>query len=479
MTALSGIPGAGMSLRLRLAVCHAGLSVLIVGIACIYSYAVHNRTHYDELDRVIHETATHLADELAEAPGARSLILGRSVGSGVRLLNERSGMLFQSPAAAGAGHVDLDKLRGSPNTRAYGSVARIAPSIHDRGTGYGWFGLVYGKAGERYRVFARPVAGGNYLVLVAPLSRIDRAMQIFAVLMLIIVAAGALAAFLVGWAVAGRALYPVAALTESASKIARSGDFSRRVAENSSRDELGRLSRTFNAMLASLEAAYDAQVRFVSAASHELRAPLTVVQANLDLLQSHELAEADRTISLREATMEAERMARLVADLLVLARADAGVPIRHEPVELDRIVLDVMNETRHLRSGQRLELSHLDPGIVRGDADRLKQLFLNVVENAIKYTEEGECIFVEIRRSAHHMEVIVRDEGMGIKAEELPMVFDRFYRAQAARARDPGGSGLGLSIARWVATEHGGSISLRSTFGEGTTVMIRLPVESA
>ncbi|MDO8502022.1 MAG: HAMP domain-containing sensor histidine kinase [Gemmatimonadaceae bacterium] len=468
-----------MSLRLRLAMWYAGLSVLVVAVACIYSYAVHNRTHYDELDRVIHETAIRLADELAEAPGARALILGRPVGSGVRLLNERGETLFQSSAAADAPLIDLQKLRASTNARAYAAVARIAPSIHDSGTGRGWFGLVYGQSGERYRVFVIPVEGGDYLALTTPLSRIDRAMQRFAILMLAIGAAGGVAAFGAGWAIAGRALYPVAALTESAATIARSREFSRRVAESSSRDELGRLSRTFNAMLASLEAAYDSQVRFVSAASHELRAPLTVVQANLDLLQSRELSEDDRAISVREALRESERMARLVADLLVLARADAGVPIRRESVELDRVVLDVLNETRHLTRGQRVELTHLEPGTVLGDPDRLKQLFLNVVENAIKYTGGRGRISVEIRRMPGSIEVAVSDEGIGIHAEELPRVFDRFFRADAARMRDPAGSGLGLSIAHWVATEHGGSISLKSSPGEGTTVRIRLPAGAA
>ena len=163
-------------------------------------------------------------------------------------------------------------------------------------------------------------------------------------------------------------------------------------------DELGRLARTFNTMLASLEESYQAQVRFVSAASHELRAPLTVVQANLDLLKSGRVSNGERETAIAEAHAEAERMTRLVADLLVLARADAGVPIRSDLVELDRVLLDVVGETRHLLRGQRVEVTAVEPVTVRGDPDRLKQLLLNLSENAIKYTPEGGCVTVAIRR---------------------------------------------------------------------------------
>ena len=170
-------------------------------------------------------------------------------------------------------------------------------------------------------------------------------------------------------------------------------------------------------------------------------------------------------------------MARLVGDLLALARADAGVPIRKDPVELDRIVVDVLGEARHLARGQRVELTRVEPVTVRGDADRLKQLFLNLVENAIKYTQTDGHVSVSIARDGSDAVVAVRDDGVGIDAADLPRVFERFYRADRARSRDPGGSGLGLSIAQWVAGEHGGSLALESRLGEGTMVTVRLPAD--
>lgn len=464
-----------MSLRLRLAIWYAGLSLLVVAVACTYSYAVHNRTHYDELDRVIHETATHLAFELAENPGARDSILARPVGAGVRLLSEHGELLFQSEEASGAPNIDIREMATAANRPAFAALARIAPAFHDPSSGQGWFGVLVEPSGERHRIFVARASGRTYLALTASLSHIDQTMRSFALLMLWISAAGGFVTFAVGWAVAGQALRPVDALTESAETIARSREFSRRVPESSSRDELGRLSRTFNTMLANLEAAYDSEVRFVSAASHELRTPLTVVQANLDLLQLGDLSEDDQMISLSEASRESERMARLVSDLLVLARADAGVPIRRESVEIDRIVMDVLNETRHLATGKRVDVTHIEPGVVSGDPDRLKQLMLNVIENAIKYSGEGGHVAVGIRRLPDGIEISVRDDGIGILPEDLPRVYDRFFRGEAARQRDSGGSGLGLAIASWIVSEHSGTISVDSTVACGTTVRISLP----
>lgn len=464
-----------MSLRLRLATWYAGLSLLVVAVACVYSYAVHNRTHYDELDRVIHETATHLAFELAEDPANRDSILARPVGAGVSLLNKRGDLLFQSAEGSGAPAIDMRVLTKSTTRRAFAPVARIAPAIHVPVPGQGWFGLLIQPSGERFRVFMTRVDAGSYLALTTSLSHIDQSMREFALLMLLIAGAGGIVAFVVGWAVAGRALRPVAALTGSAEAIAKSREFSRRVPGSSSHDELGRLSRTFNTMLENLEAAYDSEVRFVSAASHELRTPLTVVQANLDLLQLGNLSEDDQLLSLNEASRESERMARLVADLLVLARADAGIPIRRESVEIDRVVLEVLNETRHLARGKRVDVPHIEPGSVSGDPDRLKQLMLNVIENAIKYTSDGGLIEVEINQRSGGVDVSIRDDGIGILPQDLPRVYDRFFRSEAARERDSGGSGLGLAIASWIVSQHEGSISVDSVAGRGTTVRISLP----
>jgi two-component system, OmpR family, sensor kinase len=288
---------------------------------------------------------------------------------------------------------------------------------------------------------------------------------------------GVVLSLLVGWLMAGWALRPVATLTASASAIARARGFGRRVPVESPGDELGQLALTFNHMLASLEQAYEAERRFVSDASHELRAPLTAIQANLDLLERlPDLPEAERAEAVAEASREAQRLAQLVADLLALARADSGITLRKQPVEIDAIVFEVLAQARHLAKGQRLEIGRLEPGIVEGDPDRLRQLLLILLDNALKYTPPTGEVTLSLERNGTRAGLVVKDTGVGIPPQDLPRVFERFYRADAGRARDPGGTGLGLPIARWIAEQHGGTISLESTLGRGTTASVLLPL---
>ena len=470
-----------MSLRLRLALWYGSLTTLVVAFVCAYSYAVHSRTHYDELDRVLHGVAAHVGAELATAPSQPNEVLDASLllGTGIRILDRGGRVREQSRNATLVPPIELSRLLTSPYVRPYSAIAALAPALHMPEDAPGRFGALIDAHHNRFRVYIEPLADGSgYLAATMPLSHIDGAVRGFARLMLAMALVGGLVAFSAGWIVARRALSPVTTLTNAAAAIAASRQFSQRVADGRGHDELGRLAHTFNAMLASLQDAYESQVRFVSAASHELRAPLTVIQANLDLLHAKRMTELERDTAVVEASAEAGRMARIVGDLLVLARADAGVPIRRESVELDRVVLEVIGEARHLARGQRMEVTHVEPVLVRGDSDRLKQLFLNLVENAIKYTPPTGHIRVAIAKRERKAVVEIRDTGVGISADDLPRVFERFFRADPARSRDPGGSGLGLSIAQWVAAEHAGSIEVASRLGEGTTVTVRLPIEA-
>lgn len=356
--------------------------------------------------------------------------------------------------------------------------AVLAPRRSPASPSAGAYGMLRDGRGVRWRAYVLPIMGGSrYLAATVPLSQIDGAVAWFVRLMAAMALVGGVLGFLASWLLARRALRPVAALTATAAAIAQSRAFSRRVSDGGDRDELGRLAMTINEMLTSLEGAYQGQQRFVAAASHELRAPLTVVQANLELLQRAEsrLSEAERAQMIGEAHAEATRMARLVADLLVLARADAGVALRREPVELDRVLLAVLGEIRHLARGQRLEVGAFEPIIVQGDPDRLKQLILILIDNATRYTAAGGRVTVDLGRAASGVTITVRDTGVGISPDQLPHVFERFYRADPARSRDAGGSGLGLSIARWIAEEHGGAVDLVSVPGQGTTATVRLP----
>lgn len=475
---------APLSLRMRLALWYCALTGAVVVLVCLYSYAVHSRTHYDELDATLRNVAEHVAQELATAPSdqgrARVLMDSHRLGTAVRMYDmdgERRTVLPTPPAVT----VDVNAVIAGPTRPAYPAVAALAPGFHPVPAGPGVFGLAKGGGGARWRVFVLPGATADgrshYLVAAVPLAHLDAAVRNFGRLMMLMAVVGCALTFLAGWLIAGRALRPVTLLTDTARSIAQSRVFTQRVDAGVRHDELGRLATTFNEMLASLEQAYHAQQRFVSDASHELRAPITVIQANLELLKRHASMPApEREQAITEAYLETTRLARLVADLLVLARADAGVPIRRAPVELDRLLMEVVGEARHLTCGHRLTIDELDPVVVEGDADRLKQLLLILTDNAIKYTPCEGDVGVALRRRRGRAELRVRDTGIGIGHEELPHIFERFYRADPARRRDPGGTGLGLGIARWIAMQHGGAIELVSAPGEGTTAIVRLPV---
>ncbi|MCR4340652.1 MAG: HAMP domain-containing histidine kinase [Gemmatimonadaceae bacterium] len=472
-----------MSLRLRLALWYGGLTGLLVLLVCAYSYAVHSRAHYDEIDAALASSAEHVAVELSavSTPAARAGVLHASVllGSAMRIYGADGVLRLQTESGASAPAVDLRELLAGGAPPPYPAVARLAPPLHVARRPHGAFGLVPGS--PRWRLHVLPLAAGaEYLVAVAPLDMIDRSVGRFAQIMVVMAAVGTALTFLVGWLLAAHALRPVALLTATAGAIARSGEFSRRVpadAAAATGDELGRLAATFNEMLGSLEQAYLIQKRFVSDASHELRAPLTAIQANLELLRDRaDMPAVERELATREAAREADRLARLVADLLALARADAGMPLRRESVELDRLLMDVVGEARFLMRGQKLEIGTLDPCAMEGDPDRLKQLLLIFVDNAIKYTPSDGQVRLSLRREGDTAAFTVEDTGVGIPPSALPRVFERFYRADGARSRDPGGTGLGLSIARWIAAQHGGSVHLESKMGRGTTATAILPL---
>lgn len=219
-----------------------------------------------------------------------------------------------------------------------------------------------------------------------------------------------------------------------------------------------------------------AQQRFVADAAHELRAPLTAIQGNLELLYRYpEMPPQDRMESVIQALKEARRLGRLVADMLALARGDAGQRLKREPIELDRVLLEAFESAGHL--SQQHHLTHaLEPVRLVGDRDYLKQLALILLDNALKYTPPGGQVRLTLSHQGSHAELRVSDTGNGIAAQDLPHVFDRFYRADQSRRRDPGGSGLGLAIAKWIVEQHGGEIRLESELGRGTSAIVRLPL---
>ncbi len=230
---------------------------------------------------------------------------------------------------------------------------------------------------------------------------------------------------------------PLEDIATAARQITRADDLSRRVPYANRPDEIGDLARAFNQTLERLDKLFRTQQRLLADVSHELRTPLTTMRGNLDLMQR--MGEADPQ-SLAAIQVEISRMTRLVGDLLLLARADSGgLPLERKPVEIDNILFDVYRQVRILEPPIYIELKEVDQVTVLGDADRLKQLMLNLVENAVKYTPPGGEVFISLSKKEGQAHFEVSDTGIGIPPENLPHIFDRFYRVDKARTRDSRG----------------------------------------
>ncbi len=344
---------------------------------------------------------------------------------------------------------------------------------------------VRGPEGGRLRILTYPIvdSSGHLIAIVQvgkPLAELERDLR----RLVTIVAAGIvltlLVALVVGAWLAQRALAPVDQVTQTALRISRAEDLGKRIPEPGTQDEIGRLVSAFNEMLARLDDVFRDQQRFVADVSHELRTPLTSLQATIDLLRRGVLDDPEaRAQALKTIESEVSRLNRLVADLLLLARADEGEAIERKPVELDTLLLEVYLQAKVLAeaSGKpiRVRLGHEDQAIVLGDRDRLKQLLLNLVDNAIKYTREGEIV-LSLYRDDGWVRLVVQDTGIGIPREAIPHLFRRFYRVDKARSRELGGSGLGLAIVRWIAEAHGGYVTVESEVGRGSTFTVHLPL---
>ena len=282
---------------------------------------------------------------------------------------------------------------------------------------------------------------------------------------------------IVVWFTLGQTLKPLGAITETVEQINRADDLSRRIPyQGPDDDEIGNLVSSFNQTLERLEALFTSQQRLLADVSHELRTPLTVIKGNVDLMRRMKSLDEE---SLTSIDQEAGRLTRLVGGLLLLAQAETGkLALNMKRVELDLLLTEVFQEMSILaRSKVHLRLNEIDQAYINGDRDRLKQVFINLVANAIQYTPQGGEVFLSMEKIGEQARVICRDTGPGIPAEDLPHIFERFYRAEKSRTRrETTGFGLGLSIANWIVERHGGRIEVNSQEGKGTTFAIWLPI---
>ena len=313
----------------------------------------------------------------------------------------------------------------------------------------------------------------GYLQVGTVREQVDAALGLLFVVLVVSGLGAIVAAAIVGRLMAGRALGPIDTITQTALAISRADDLDKRIPQVGPQDEVGRLAKTFNVMLDRLEGLFRAQQRFVADISHELRTPLTTIRGNVDLMRRMKSMDEE---SLNAIQAESDRMTRMVGDLLLLVQADAGQTVRREHVELDTLLLEVYRQMRPIAEGIELSIGEEDQVSVMGDTDRLKQLLLNLVDNACKYTPKGGRVILGLRRAEGWAVLTVTDTGIGIPAQDLPHIFERFYRVDKARSRAAGGAGLGLSIVQWIVQAHGGKIGVQSEPNKGTTFTIHLPL---
>jgi signal transduction histidine kinase len=299
-----------------------------------------------------------------------------------------------------------------------------------------------------------------------------------------------LLSMLVAYWVGSRALRPVDQIINELEAISDGRSLHRRLVTGAAADELARLTMTLNAMIARLEHSFGALRRFTADASHELKTPLAVLRADVERAMNPATPPSERLVALEEALQEIARTTDLVESLLTLARADEGrFDLVRDRIALEPMMRELFETATILGEGAGVEvtLATVEDATVEGDAGRLRQLFLNLVTNAIKYTPSGGRVELSLVRRPAQREVAfgVRDTGIGIAAADLPHIFDRFWRADQARSRRPvdehggseqGGSGLGLAISQWIAQAHGGTLAVQSRLGRGSVFTVTLPM---
>lgn len=471
-----------MSVRLRLTLWYVFLLAVILLVFSGALYSILAFSSLNEVDRTLERRAAEVQN------GANAAL---ELQTDPRIFLSR-GRLTIPPANAFATpgvYVQVSTLDGTPVSLSenLGSQTLSVPAaILTRVTG-GDASFTNTTTGDvTLRLYASPLVLRNQTVgIILVAQSLQGTYDTLARLVTLLaggVFLGLLLAAIGGAILADRALSPIDRVTLTAQSITHSNDLTRRIEEPKSRDEVGRLAATFNEMLARIDGIFRAQQQFVGDVSHELRSPLTAIRGNLDLLRRGAADDANaRQEALAAIDSESARMQRLVTDLLLLAQADAGFKIRKQLVELDTILLDVYRLERATAKAVNVVLGQEDQAQVMGDADRLKQLLLNLVDNAIKYTPAGGTVTLSLTREAESVRIAIQDTGVGIPSQDLEKIFDRFYRVDKARARDPltpsgGGTGLGLAIARWIAEAHGGKLQVESQVGKGSTFTVWLPL---
>jgi two-component system sensor histidine kinase MprB len=438
-----------MTFRVRLMLVAAVAVAVAVALASVVVYVVVRNELQAQIDHSLRERAI----EVAETPVPPR---GRFLDIPAPLLGGPGGYI-QAVEADGRTLLSRDARIPIPVSERVLAVAEGSdgPFFEDRTI-----------AGTHVRVLTFPYEPGWALQVLRPLTELDNTLARLRWLLVAITAAGILGAAALGLVVSRAAIAPVARLTRATERVRETGDLSERI-DATGEDELSRLAASFNAMLGALEESTKAQRQLVADASHELRTPLTSLRTNFEVLMSdRELDPDERRRLLDDVVEQIGEMTALIAELIELARGDQ-LPAEPEEVRLDLIAAEAVERARRDRPGVTFN-TDLSESVVHGVPASLERAIGNVLDNAAKWSPPGGEVDVRVDDGT----VVVRDRGPGIAPEDLPFVFDRFYRSSSARTMP--GSGLGLAIVRQVAEAHGGSVVAEPAEGGGTRVTLWL-----
>jgi len=449
-----------MSFRARLALVAAVAVALAVVVASAVVFVVVRGQLLGQVDSALTSRARDIASgplQLEVGPG----------GTGV-YLDAGRGPLFADVAYLQAVRADgrVFKTYGEEGSLPVGERARAAA----RGDMGEYFSDAT-VADTDVRVLTKPLSNGYALQVARSLSEVNHTLHRITVFLFLIAAGGVLIAAALGLAVSKAALAPVRRLTEATERVTETGDLSERI-DASGHDELSRLAASYNTMLAALEESSRAQRQLVADASHELRTPLTSLRTNIEVLAGERtLPPEDRERLLGDVVEQLGEMTTLISELIELARAEQH-PELLEDIRLDLLTADAVERARRNRPEVTFS-TDLQESMVHGAPSTIERAVANLLDNAAKWSPEGGQVEVGV----HGDEVTVRDHGPGIADEDLPYVFDRFYRASSARGLP--GSGLGLAIVKQVAEAHGGHVAAEPADGGGTLMRLRLDGHSS
>jgi len=455
-----------MSLRTRLTLLNSSLVggiLLLFGVAVYVSVSLTIRNELDkELRNTGNEIIANIQWDLQEGLTLRSADISELLSDYFLQIRNEKGRLIYST------------LNASPYTDALGmaNMRSAAPTMRD---------VTLGP--NRLRLLIVPLITGNRAVGIMHIgSSLDVVLKTQSTLLTVLSIGIPLAIGLSAlgfWLSTQQALSSLENVTEVAAQITRADDLSRRIPYNGPPDdEIGQLISSFNQTLERLETLFNTQRRFLTDVGHELRTPLTVIKGNTSLMRRMGCGDDE---SLASIESEVDRLTRMVGDLLLLAQAESGkIPLAFREVELDTLLLEVMGQMSVLaRDRLTLRLGEIDQVLVCGDRDRLKQVLVNLIGNAINYTPAGGMVVVGLGKASNQARLVITDNGPGIPPEDLPHIFERFYRGEKSRTRskDGKGFGLGLSIAYWIVRNHNGYIDVDSNMGSGTTFCVWLPLK--